>query len=624
MIFFLLLCLSVEAQIVEPVKWQHRVEWDSDSVFTLTIEAQIDKGWHLYATEMKADGPVKTAITAKNAKAISPLNAEGKLHSQYDEMFLDTVAYYENKVIFKQQWQALDDSCKFDVIFMACNDVQCTPPNHYIFSVNGLDSDLRQNEERDSDLRQNEERGSDLRQNEGNPHPELVSESHLDSSLWTIFLLGLLGGLIAIFTPCVWPIIPMTVSFFIKKQERISKTKGRGNRALKDALLYGLAIIIIYVGLGLIITLLMGASALNDISTNAWLNLFFFVLLVVFALSFFGAFEITLPASWSTKLTNASSSKAGFLSVLLMAFTLVIVSFSCTGPIIGTLLVEVSSNSFLAPTVGMLGFSITLAIPFALCALFPNIIKRLPKSGGWMNRLKVTLAFVELAFALKFFSVADMVEGWGLLSRETFIVLWIIIFLLLGLYLLGVYRFPYDDEDTHISVPRFMLAFASLAFALYMIPGLFGAPVKAISAFAPPATAQVEQWKRSSKQSDMFDFKADKPILLDFSGFGCVNCRKMEAAVFANPQVAERLKNYEIITLMVDDKERLAEPIVVEENGKQITLETIGEKWSYVQRSRFGSNAQPFYIQLSPEGETISKPYGYDEDIDDFLDWLKY
>ncbi len=593
---FLLFISASHAQIVEPVKWKHDVVFNNDSLLTLTLEAVVDSGWHLYGTEMKADGPVKTAISYENAKPLSELRVEGEPKSVYDEMFLDTVVFFENKVFFVQQYQLLDKQADFDVLFMACNNEQCTPPNHYKFRVNSPNIAVSQRN----------------------------STSHSDNGLLWIFLMGLLGGLIAIFTPCVWPIIPMTVSFFIKRQEREAKSEKQGHNAIKDALLYGLAIVIIYVSLGVLITLLMGASALNDISTNAWLNLFFFALLVVFALSFFGLFEITLPASWSTRLSNQSSSKAGFLSILLMAFTLVIVSFSCTGPIIGTLLVEVADKSILAPTIGMLGFAITLALPFAFCALFPKMIKKLPKSGGWMNRLKVTLAFVELAFALKFFSVADMVEGWGLLSRETFIVIWIIIFLLLGLYLLGVYRFPHDDDETHISVPRFLLAFASLAFALYMVPGLFGAPVKAISAFAPPAQEQVEKWKRSSTQTDMYNFKSDKPILLDFSGFGCVNCRKMEATVFANSQVAERLKNYEIITLMVDDKEDLATPIAVEENGKQITLETIGEKWSYVQRSLFGSNAQPFYIQLSPDGEIISRPYGYDEDVDDFLNWLKY
>ena len=448
--------------------------------------------------------------------------------------------------------------------------------------------------------------------------------------------MGLLGGLLAIFTPCVWPIIPMTVSFFLKRAGASSgQTAGKG---IRDAVLYGLAIIIIYVGLGLLITVIFGASALNALSTNAVVNLIFFALLLLFAASFFGAFELTLPASWSTKLDSKASSTGGFLSILFMAFTLVIVSFSCTGPIIGTLLVEAAGKSLLAPALGMLGFAIALALPFSLFALFPGILKRLPKSGGWMNRFKVTLAFLELALSLKFLSVADLAYGWHILDREVFISLWIVIFALLGLYLLGLIAFPHDDDSNRkTGVTRFFLAVLSLSFAIYMIPGLWGAPLRAISAFAPPMSTQ--DWTlgssavASSGSTVHFD-DMDKglayarehnmPIFLDFNGYGCVNCRKMEAAVLSKPQVEARLRNYVFISLIVDDKTRLDEPILVLENGKERTLRTIGDKWSYLQRSVYGANAQPYYMQLSPDGTKLSDSYSYDENIDKFLQWLIY
>ena len=448
--------------------------------------------------------------------------------------------------------------------------------------------------------------------------------------------MGLLGGLLAIFTPCVWPIIPMTVSFFLK---RAGASSGQtASKGIRDAVLYGLAIIIIYVGLGLLITVIFGASALNALSTNAVVNLIFFALLLLFAASFFGAFELTLPASWSTKLDSKASSTGGFLSILFMAFTLVIVSFSCTGPIIGTLLVEAAGKSLLAPALGMLGFAIALALPFSLFALFPGILKRLPKSGGWMNRFKVTLAFLELALSLKFLSVADLAYGWHILDREVFISLWIVIFALLGLYLLGLIAFPHDDDSNRkTGVTRFFLAVLSLSFAIYMIPGLWGAPLRAISAFAPPMSTQdwtfgssAVAYSGSTVHFDDMDKglayarEHNMPIFLDFNGYGCVNCRKMEAAVLSKPQVEARLRNYVFISLIVDDKTRLDEPILVLENGKERTLRTIGDKWSYLQRSVYGANAQPYYIQLSPDGTKLSDSYSYDENIDKFLQWLIY
>ena len=450
--------------------------------------------------------------------------------------------------------------------------------------------------------------------------------------------MGLLGGIMAIFTPCVWPIIPMTVSFFIK---RGGAQKGTTNsQVIRDAIFYGLSIIIVYVALGLLVTLIFGASALNALSTNAVVNIIFFLVLVVFAASFFGAFEITLPSSWSTALNSKSGKTTGFISILLMAFTLVIVSFSCTGPIIGTLLVEAAGKSIMAPAMGMLGFAIALALPFTLFAMFPSVLKKLPKSGGWMNTFKVTLAFLELALALKFLSVADLAYGWHILDREVFIALWIIIFALLGLYLLGLISFPHDDEDHRkTSVSRLFLAIISLSFAMYMIPGLWGAPLRAISAFAPPMSTQdwvMTPGASGSAHGEQIIFEDydegmayakehNMPVFLDFNGYGCVNCRKMEAAVLEKPEVAEHLKKYVIISLIVDDRTELDEPITVIENGKTITLETVGEKWSHMQRTQYQANAQPYYVQLDADGNKIVETsYAYDEDIDKFLEWLAY
>ena len=445
-------------------------------------------------------------------------------------------------------------------------------------------------------------------------------------ALWMIFLEGLLGGFLALFTPCVWPIIPMTVSFFLKRNKERSK-------AIREATVYGLSIVVIYVLLGLAVTLLFGASALNALATNAVFNILFCLLLVVFAASFFGAFELTLPASWSSKVDAKSESTTGLLSIFLMAFTLALVSFSCTGPIIGFLLVAVSTQgSILGPTIGMLGFAIALAIPFTLFALFPSLLKQAPKSGGWMNTIKVVLGFIELAFALKFLSVADLAYGWHILDREVFLALWIVIFGLLGAYLLGWIKFPHDDEEHRTNVPQFFLAMVSLAFTVYMIPGLWGAPCKAISAFTPPMNTQDFNLYQGSVEARFTDYeqgmtaaKAEgKPVVVDFTGFGCVNCRKMEAAVWSDPQVADLLnKKYVLISLYVDDKTPLAETIEVTENGQQRTLRTVGDKWSYLQRTKFGANAQPFYVLLNNEGHPLMGSRSYDEDVAAYVDFLR-
>ena len=568
------IALAAEAQLVQPVKWTGKLVGDS-----VRLTATIEKGWHLNIIEL----------------------GDGFYMDEYEDVFTETIAKADT----------------VRVRYNACDDKMCTAPETFEFVT-----------------------------------AEPKSEEPAGPSIWWIFLLGLGGGLLAIFTPCVWPIIPMTVSFFIK---RGGAAKGTTNaQVVRDAILYGLSIVIIYVGLGLLVTLIFGASALNALSTNAIVNIVFFLILMLFAASFFGAFEITLPSSWSTALNSKSSNTTGFLSILLMAFTLVIVSFSCTGPIIGTLLVEAAGKSLLAPAMGMLGFAIALALPFSLFAMFPSVLKKLPKSGGWMNTFKVTLAFLELALALKFLSVADLAYGWHILDREVFVSLWIVIFSLLGFYLLGLISFPHDDEDHRkTSVPRLFLAIISLSFAMYMIPGLGGAPLRAISAFAPPMSTQdwvmtpgaanhsqlpmsSSQYTTMSVHDGQITFtnydegmayakENNMPVFLDFNGFGCVNCRKMEAAVLSKPEVAEHMHKYVLISLIVDDKTKLDEPIVLEENGKKVTLKTVGDQWSHMQRVKYQSNAQPYYIQLDADGNRIvESSYAYDEDIEKFLNWLKY
>ena len=579
------IAFAVQAQLVEPIKWKGEVIGDS-----VRLTATIEEGWHLNIIEL----------------------GDGFYLDEYSGTFTETVA--------------LADTVR--VRFNACDDKMCTAPEYFEFVSNS-----------DSGLASNSDSGLAA---EGGP------------SIWWIFLLGLGGGLLAIFTPCVWPIIPMTVSFFIK---RSGAAKGTTNASVvRDAVLYGLSIVIIYVGLGLLVTLIFGASALNALSTNAVVNIIFFLILVLFAASFFGAFEITLPSSWSTALNSKSSNTTGFLSILLMAFTLVVVSFSCTGPIIGTLLVEAAGKSLLAPAMGMLGFAVALALPFSLFAMFPSVLKKLPRSGGWMNTFKVTLAFLELALALKFLSVADLAYGWHILDREVFVSLWIVIFSLLGCYLLGLITFPHDDDDHRkTSVSRLFLAIISLAFAMYMVPGLWGAPLRAISAFAPPMSTQDwvmtpgtssplhstpytlhSQYTTMSIHEGQITFtdydegmayakENNMPVFLDFNGYGCVNCRKMEAAVLSKPEVAEHMHKYVLISLIVDDKTKLPEPIVLEENGKKTTLKTVGDKWSHMQRVQYQSNAQPYYVQLDADGNRIVEgSYAYDEDIQKFLNWLKY
>ena len=651
-LLFALLAVTAGAQMQDPVHFSVSQKKVAENIVEVVFSGKIDAGWHVYSTGLPAEGPISATITtetADGAKADGKLGHRGKEVNQYDNMFGMNLRYFENSVTFVQKYKITGKTyhIKGYLEYGACNDEMCMPPTQVEFDFKG---------EGPADAPQEavaeEKPAADSVAVPDSAKTDSVADNVLlkvdEDALWTpviselqafngpqstgdhswlyIFFMGFVGGLVALFTPCVWPIIPMTVSFFLKR----GKDRRKG---VRDAITYGISIVVIYLVLGLAITALLGASALNALSTNAVFNIFFCLLLVVFALSFFGWFEIMLPSSWTNKVDSKASSTSGMLSIFLMAFTLTLVSFSCTGPIIGFLLVEVStSGSIAGPAVGMAGFAIALALPFTLFALFPTWLKQAPKSGSWMNTIKVTLGFIELAFALKFFSVADLAYGWGLLDREVFLSLWIVIFGLLGLYLIGKLKFRSDGEDNRaMPVPCIMLGMVSLAFTVYMIPGLWGAPCKAVSAFAPPMNTQDfnlyhnEVHPRfTSYEEGMAAAKAEgKPVLIDFTGFGCVNCRKMEAAVWTDPQVADKLtKDYVLISLYVDDKQPLAEPIEIVENGKKRTLRTVGDKWSYLQRSKFGANAQPFYVILDNEGKPLAGSYSYDEDISKYTEFL--
>ena len=621
--------LTLHAQMHEPIKCETSWEVVSDGVAELRIAATIDAGWHLYSTELE-DGPTAATLvveTIEGARLDGKLGFEGKEIAKYDDMFGMDVRYFEDKVTFVQRFAIESDDYAVQGYFQygACDDQSCLPPTNVEFKYGAAQAAAVQAATGSSQSSSPfgalwEPVIDELGQPAG-------TADTATQSLWVIFLLGLAGGLVALVTPCVWPIIPMTVSFFLKRSG--DKKKGR-----RDAYIYGISIVVIYVLLGLVVTLVFGASALNALSTAAVPNLFFFLLLVVFAMSFMGAFELTLPEKWTTAVDGKAEKTGGLLGIFLMAFTLTLVSFSCTGPIIGFLLVEVStSGNILGPTVGMLGFAIALALPFTLFAIFPAWLKSAPKSGGWMNTVKVVLAFVELAFALKFLSVADLAYGWHILDRETFLALWIALFALLGAYLMKWIQFPHDDDDDRkIAVPRFMLGLITFAFAIYMVPGLWGAPLKAISAFSPPMSTQDFNLYEQELHPQAMDYdqgmaiarQEGKPVMLDFSGYGCVNCREMEQSVLADEKVMNIINNdYVLVTLYVDDKTPLAEPIHVMENGKEVTLRSVGDKWSYLQRSKFGANAQPFYVLLDNAGHPLTTSRSYDEDIEAYIKFLE-
>ena len=649
-----MLCFPVTAQIQEPVKF--KTEWkelsanEAEIVFSATIE----KGWHVYSTEIGEGGPTPATFNIdkiEGAELIGKLTPIGNEIKQMDPIFEMEVKYFEDVAKFSQKIKLTGGNYTISgfLEYGACNDASCLPPTSVDFSYTGkidkpvsipestktkediVKTTIADKEDTTAVLLPSIAENTIDTTNYWRPvinelnHFETQTSSKSHSWIY-IFFAGVVGGLLALFTPCVWPIIPMTVSFFLKR----TKDKKKG---IRDAWTYGASIVVIYVALGLAITLIFGASALNALSTNAIFNIFFFLMLVVFAASFFGAFEITLPSKWSNAVDSKAEATTGLLSIFLMAFTLSLVSFSCTGPIIGFLLVEVSTTgSIIAPALGMLGFAIALALPFTLFAMFPSWLKSMPKSGGWMNAIKVVLGFLELAFALKFLSVADLAYGWRLLDRETFLALWIVIFGLLGFYLLGKIKFPHDDDSTKVGVGRFFLALISLAFAVYMVPGLWGAPLKAVSAFAPPMQTQDFNLYDDEVHAKFQDFdegmkyarENHKPVIIDFTGYGCVNCRKMESAVWTDPQVSSFLtKDYVLIQLYVDEKTNLSAPIKVIENGQERTLRTVGDKWSYLQRSKFGANAQPFYVLLDNEGMPLNHSYSYDEDIDKYIEFLK-
>ena len=662
---FLLSCLLIImawlpsfAQIQEPVKFKTELKTISDTEAQIVFTGNIDAGWHVYSTDLPSGGPISATFNVEKiqgAELMGKLTPQGKEIENFDKVFEMKLRYFENTATFVQKFKITDASYQIEgyLEYGACNDENCLPPTEVPFSFSGkgnaatatvatsetkaetvnqpaAENSVAETTAIDSAatvaLSDNETSVQDYWTpviKELNSYGETTSQQ--DRSWIYIFFAGFIGGLLALFTPCVWPIIPMTVSFFLKR----SKDKKKG---IRDAWTYGASIVVIYVALGLAITLIFGASALNALSTNAVFNILFCLMLIIFAASFFGAFELTLPSKWSNAVDSKAEQTSGLLSIFLMAFTLSLVSFSCTGPIIGFLLVEVSTTgSVIAPAIGMLGFAIALALPFTLFAMFPSWLKSMPKSGGWMNVIKVTLGFLELAFALKFLSVADLAYGWRILDRETFLALWIVIFGLLGFYLLGKIKFPHDDDDNTTSVPRFFMALISLAFAVYMVPGLWGAPLKAVSAFAPPMTTQDFNLYNNEVHAKFDDYDAGmeyakrngKPVMLDFTGYGCVNCRKMEAAVWTDPKVSKLMTDdYVLITLYVDNKEPLPEHIKVMENGKERTLRTVGDKWSYLQRSKFGANAQPFYVLIDNEGKPLNKSYSYDEDIDKYVDFL--
>ena len=678
-ISFLLLSFVVyalQAQIKDPVKFKTELTPLSDTEAEVVFTAAIDKGWHVYSTDLGDGGPISATFNVDNksgVELVGKLKPVGKEVATFDKLFEMKVRYFENTAKFVQKVKFTGGAYAIEgyLEYGACDDESCLPPTQVPFKFSGVakagnaaatkteQSKAELPEQKVVDKADKKEEATSVASKDSSAMMELVpattTEAATDiqpavasSELWKpvisdlqalgeehgqedmswiyIFITGFLGGLLALFTPCVWPIIPMTVSFFLKR----SKDKKKG---IRDAWTYGASIVVIYVALGLAITLIFGASALNALSTNAIFNILFFLMLVIFAASFFGAFEIRLPSKWGNAVDSKAESTTGLLSIFLMAFTLSLVSFSCTGPIIGFLLVQVSTTgSVVAPAIGMLGFAIALALPFTLFALFPSWLKSMPKSGGWMNVIKVTLGFLELVFALKFLSVADLAYGWRLLDRETFLALWIVIFALLGFYLLGKIKFPHDDDDDKVGVTRFFMALISLAFAVYMVPGLWGAPLKAVSAFAPPMQTQDFNLYKNEVHAKFDDYDLGmeyarlngKPVMLDFTGYGCVNCRKMEAAVWTDPKVSDLINNdYVLITLYVDNKTPLTEPVKIIENGTERTLRTVGDKWSYLQRVKFGANAQPFYVLLDNQGKPLNKSYAYNEDIPKYIEFLQ-
>jgi thiol:disulfide interchange protein len=679
-VLLLMVALLANAQILNPVKFTSQLRSNGTAEGEIVFSGNIEKGWHVYSTGLGNDGPISATFNPEKlegAELVGKLMPRGHEISNFDKLFGMKLRYFEGSVQFVQKVRFTKPEYKIKgyLEYGACNDETCLPPTSVDFSAAGKSpgvaagtsgapvavkeklmpdgSVAKETAAAAAGIMEQAGDSAQVAAADTASQAAAVQPADFKSKLWQpvvsqlqafgggndianrsllyIFLMGFVGGLLALVMPCIWPIIPMTVSFFLKR------AKDDRRRGIRDAVTYGISIVVIYLGLGLLVTAIFGPSTLNALSTNAVFNIFLFLLLVVFAVSFFGWFEIKLPDSWANKVDTKATNATGLVSIFLMAFTLVLVSFSCTAPIIGLLLVEtVTSGNWVGPAVGMFGFALALAVPFTLFALFPTLMKKSPKSGSWMNQIKVVLGFVELAFALKFLSVADLAYGWHILDRETFLSLWIVIFAALGAYLVGWLKFRSDETGGQISrpmpVPAIMLGLCSLAFVVYMVPGLWGAPCKAVSAFAPPISTQDFNLNTKTVEAPYRNYEAGmaaakaqgKPVLIDFTGFGCVNCRKMEAAVWTDPAVADKLtKEYVLISLFVDDKTRLPEPVEVEENGRKRTLRTVGDKWSYLQSHKFGANAQPFYVPVDNDGNPLSAAYGYKEDVQDYLDFLE-
>lgn len=630
-----------KADIARPIRWSQIINMTSETEGYVEFNATIEKGWHLYALQLPEGGPRPTTFdfsTVEGAEFTDEIQPSTAPYEKVDLIFHLKLGWWDEDVSFRRNFRLTGaEGCRIEgvITYQGCNDKSCIPPTKEPFELAYGSVSPAISTSYDSVASSAGESvvaAPMALKNDAwwNPvvYPEIGGDAIKDvsgSSWWYIFIWGFLGGLLALLTPCVWPMIPLTVSFFLKRSANRSKAVG-------DAVIYGLAIIVIYLVLGLAITMIFGAGKLNDLATNATFNIIFFLLLVVFAVSFFGAFDIKLPSRWSNSMDSRAERTTGLISIFFMAFTLALVSFSCTGPIIGTLLVEAASmGDITGPAIGMGAFALALAIPFTLFAIFPSLLKEMPRSGGWLNSVKVVLGFLELALSLKFLSVADLAYGWGILDREVFVSLWIVIFALLGAYLLGKLRFSHDSETDHISIIRFFLALVSLSFAVYLVPGLWGAPLKGVSAFVPPLYTQDFNLYEGGQFREFHDYEEgmlyaaenNRPVIIDFSGYGCVNCRKMEGAVFDTQEVSAVIKeNFVLIKLMVDDKATLSEPYTVMENGKKLKIESVGEKWSYLQRHKFAASTQPFYVILDNKGNALVKPYSYNENVAEFIEWL--
>ena len=661
--------LAVNAQLVNPVHFTAELKPGEGAEAEIIFHAKIDAGWHVYSTDIGDDGPIEATfnvVKIDGAEPVGKLKPVGRVIKKMDKMFDMELKYFENEATFVQKIRFTKPNYDIDCYleYGACSDASCLPPSEVAFKQQGK-SPVATAPAATADKEKPADKAEPAPESPAEPElaaepdtaqtaPLATADTETAADLWApvtddlrllgsgedlanqsllwLLLMGFVAGLLAVCMPCIWPIIPMTVSFFLKRSKD-DKKKG-----IRDAFTYGLSIIVIYLGLGLLVTAVFGSDTLNAMSTNAVFNVFIFLLLVVFALSFFGWFEIKLPESWANRVDTKASETSGLVSIFLMAFTLVLVSFSCTGPIIGMLLVQTTTTgNWLAPAVGMFGFALALALPFTLFAMFPSWLKSAPKSGSWMTTLKVVLGFIELAFSLKFLSVADLAYGWHILDREVFLSLWIVIFALLGAYLCGWLKFQADEIGGELNKPKpvvcIMGGLVSLAFAVYMVPGLWGAPCKAVSAFAPPMNTQDFNLNPKVVEAEYHDYESGmavaraqgKPVFIDFTGYGCVNCRKMEAAVWSDARVADKLKNdYVLISLYVDDKTPLKEPMeVIDEQGQKKTLRTVGAKWSYLQSHKFGANAQPFYVALDPAtGKPLTGSRGFNEDVAAYMDFL--